>query len=90
MAKLEWVVGAEQAGEILDKFLGVPGRLGSRSRAAKARESGKVFVNGAEAGIKEIRLRLKQGDEVRVWEDRPGTSKRRAVPFRSGPLRILY
>ena len=31
---------------------GAPGRLGSRSRAAKARESGKVFVNGAEVGRK--------------------------------------
>jgi 23S rRNA pseudouridine1911/1915/1917 synthase len=90
MAKLEWVVEREEAGEILDKFLGVPGRLGSRSRAAKARASGKVFVNGAEAGVKEIRLRLKQGDEVRVWDDRPGSSKRRAVPFTSGALRILY
>jgi 23S rRNA pseudouridine1911/1915/1917 synthase len=49
-----------------------------------------VFVNGAEAGAKEIRLRLKPGDEVRVWEDRPGSSKRRAVPFTSGSLRILY
>ncbi len=90
MAKLEWVVENQEAGEILDKFLGAPGRLGSRSRAAKARASGKVFVNGAEAGIKEVRLRLKPGDQVRVWEDRPGSSKRRAVPFTSGPLRILY
>lgn len=90
MANLEWVVARSEAGEILDKYLGAPGRLGSRSRAAKARASGKVFVNGAEAGAKEIRLRLKEGDAVRVWEDRPGSSKRRAVPFTAGPLRILY
>lgn len=90
MAKMEWTVGTDEAGEILDKYLGVAGRLGSRSRAARARASGKVFVNGAEAGAAEIRLRLRVGDEIRVWEDRPGSSKRRAVPFTSGELRILY
>lgn len=90
MANLEWVVGRDEAGEILDKYVGAPARLGSRSRAAKARASGKVFVNGAEVGAKDIRLRLKEGDEVRVWEDRPGSAKRRAAPFTSGPLRILY
>jgi 23S rRNA pseudouridine1911/1915/1917 synthase len=90
MGKLQWIVEDGEAGEVLDKYLGAAGRLGSRSRAAKARASGKVFVNGAEAGAREIRLRLKPGDEVRVWEDRPGSSKRRAVPFTSGSLRILY
>ena len=90
MAKMEWTVGTDEAGEILDKYLGVAGRLGSRSRAARARASGKVFVNGNEAGAAEIRLRLRVGDEIRVWEDRPGSSKRRAVPFTSGELRILY
>lgn len=90
MAKLEWTVERADAGEILDKYLAAPERLGSRSRAARARASGKVFVNGAETGAKEIRLRLKEGDAVRVWEDRPGSSKRRAGPFTSGPLRILY
>ncbi len=87
---MEWIVGAAEAGEILDKYLGAPGRLGSRSRAARARASGKVFVNGAEAGSGEIRLRLRAGDEIRVWEDRPGSSRRRALPFTSGDLRILY
>ena len=90
MAKLQWIVERVEAGEVLDKYLGVPDRLGSRSRAARARASGKVFVNGAEAGAKEIRLRLKEGDEVRVWDDRPGSATRRAVPFTSGSLRILY
>jgi 23S rRNA pseudouridine1911/1915/1917 synthase len=90
MAKLAWVVGPEQAGEFLDKYLAAPERLGSRTRAAKARASGKVFVNGNEAGAGEVRLRLRTGDEVRVWEDRPGSATRRATPFTSGPLRILY
>jgi 23S rRNA pseudouridine1911/1915/1917 synthase len=90
MATLQWMVGREEAGEILDRFVGAAGRLGSRSRAARARASGKVFVNGAEAGTREIRLRLREGDEVRVWEDRPGSSKRHAAPFTAGPLRIVY
>jgi 23S rRNA pseudouridine1911/1915/1917 synthase len=49
-----------------------------------------VFVNGGEVGHKDVRFRLKAGDEIRVWEDRPGSARRRAAPFTSGPLRILY
>ena len=49
-----------------------------------------MFLNGAEAGQADVRLRLKAGDEIRVWEDRPGSARRRAAPFTSGPLRILY
>ena len=90
MANHTWKVSAEEAGVTLDKFLASPDRLGSRSRAAAARERGKVFVNDAEAGKSEIRLRLKPGDEIRLWEDRPGSAHRRATPFKSGPLRILY
>ena len=90
MSKLAWLVEAAQAGQILDKYLAAPDRLGSRSRAAKARISGKVFVNGAETGAGDVRLRLKAGDEVRVWQDRPGSATRRTAPFTSGPLRILY
>ena len=90
MANHTWKVSGEEAGVTLDKFLASPDRLGSRSRAAAARERGKVFVNDAEAGKSEIRLRLKPGDEIRLWDDRPGSAHRRATPFKSGPLRILY
>ena len=83
-----WKVTAHEAGLALDKFLAAPDRLGSRSKAAAARERGKVFVNEAERA--EAGLRLSAGDVVRVWEDRPGSAKRRAVPFTSGDLRILY
>ena len=85
-----WRVSEHEAGLVLDKFLAAPDRLGSRSRAVAARERGKVFVNGSEAGHDDIRVRLKTGDEIRVWEDRPGSAQRRSVPFTSGPLRILY
>lgn len=90
MSRRTWNVDPGEAGVTLDKFLAAPERLGSRSRAAAARERGKVFVNGAEAGQADVRLRLKMGDEVGVWEDRPGSARRRAAPFTSGPLRILY
>jgi 23S rRNA pseudouridine1911/1915/1917 synthase len=90
MADRTWSVAESDAGVVLDKFLADAERLGSRSRAAAARERGKVFLNGAEVGPKEVRLLLKAGDEIRVWDDRPGSSRRRAAPFTAGPLRILY
>ena len=90
MSKRTWTVSAEEEGQTLDKFLAAADRLGSRSKAAAARQKGKVFVNDFETGPVDIRLRLKAGDDVRVWEDRPGSARRRAVPFTAGPLRILY
>ena len=85
-----WTVTAQEAGEALDKFLAAGDRLGSRSKAAAARERGKVFVNNSEAGNAQAALRLAVGDVVRVWDDRPGSAKRRASPITSGDLRILY
>lgn len=90
MADRTWIVEGGEAGATVDKFLAAPGRLGSRSRAAAARERGKVFLNGAEVGKAEVRVPLKAGDEIRVWEDRPGSARRRVGPFTAGPLRILY
>lgn len=90
MANRTWTVSQAEAGQTLDKYLAAPDRLGSRSKAATARERGKIFVNDGEAGPKDIRLRLKSGDEIRLWEDRPGSARRRPTPFTSGPLRILY
>jgi 23S rRNA pseudouridine1911/1915/1917 synthase len=90
MTSRTWVVSPEEDGTTLDKFLASPDRLGSRSRAVKARECGKVFLNDGEAGHAEVRVQLKAGDRVRLWEDRPGSARRRAAPFTAGPLRILY
>ena len=90
MTNLRWTVAASEAGASLDKFLAASGRLGSRSRATAARERGKVFLNEAETGRADAGRRLSAGDVVRVWEDRPGSAKRRAHPFTSGDLRILY
>jgi 23S rRNA pseudouridine1911/1915/1917 synthase len=90
MTKTIWTVETAEHGARLDKFLAAPDRLGSRSRAADAREKGKVFVNDGEVAPRDVKVRLKQGDVVRVWQDRPGSSKRRPFPFKAGDLHILY
>jgi 23S rRNA pseudouridine1911/1915/1917 synthase len=90
MTDSQWIVRAAEAGFRLDKFLAADDRLGSRSRAAAAIERGKVFVNDAEASAADAARRLSMGDRIRVWMDRPGSSKRRPAPHRSGDLNILY
>lgn len=83
----KWIVDAAGAGARLDKFLAAPGRLGSRGRAATALERGKVFVNEAE--VADGGRRLVAGETVRVWQDRPGSS-RRAPRAHTGDLGIVY
>jgi 23S rRNA pseudouridine1911/1915/1917 synthase len=85
-----FTVGADEAGVRLDKFLAGGERLGSRSRAVAAIERGKVFVNDAEASSADAAKRLSPRDRIRVWMDRPGSSKRRPAPHRAGDLNILY
>jgi 23S rRNA pseudouridine1911/1915/1917 synthase len=91
-ADSEWIVGDAEAGVRLDKFLAAPERTGSRGRAVTALERGKVLVNGDEASVRDAARRLVDGDVVRVWIDRPGTSKRRpeAIEVEIGDLRILF
>jgi 23S rRNA pseudouridine1911/1915/1917 synthase len=86
-----WTVDADMAGARLDKFLAAPDRLASRSRAAGALERGKVFVNDAPMSLRDAGRPLQDGDVVRHWEDRPGSS-RAAVPSpgRVAGLDILF
>jgi len=74
----------------LDKFLAAEDRAGSRARAATALERGKVFVNGDEARPDESARRLNEGDVVRLWMDRPGSSRVRRELTAIGDLRIVY
>ena len=90
MSDSMWTVSADEAGLRLDKFLAGADRLASRSRAAAAIERGKVFVNDDEASAADAARRLSPGDRVRVWMDRPGSSKRRPAPHRTGGLDILH
>jgi hypothetical protein len=73
----------------LTSFLPRRNGLG-RGHGRRTREKGKVFLNDGEVAPRDVRVRLKQGDVVRVWQDRPGSSKRRPFPFKSGDLSILY
>ena len=88
---MKWTVAEADAGTRLDKFLASPDRLGSRPKAAAALERGKVFLNDNEAGLADAGVRLKAGDAVRVWMDRPGTAKPRP-PGRDagGGLEIVF
>jgi 23S rRNA pseudouridine1911/1915/1917 synthase len=86
----EWRVTPDVAGWRLDKFLAEDGRLASRARALAAIRRGKVFLNDREASPDDAAVRLSTGDRVRVWIDRPGTSKSGFRPRRAGPLEILY
>jgi 23S rRNA pseudouridine1911/1915/1917 synthase len=87
---LKWSVVAADAGTRLDKFLASPDRLRSRAKAAAALERGKVFLNDNEVGLADAGARLHAGDEVRVWMDRPGSSKARPAPLEPGGLEIVY
>ena len=75
----EWTVGAHEAGLRLDKYLAAPERAGSRPKAAAALERGKVFVNEREVTLADAAARVVAGDLVRLWNDRPGTAKRRST-----------
>ena len=85
-----WTVADAAAGVRLDKFLATDERLGSRGRVVAALDRGKVFVNGHEAGRADAGSLLRRGDEVRVWMDRPGSSKPRSRPTAAGGVAILY
>src|SRR5688572_19889216 len=86
-----WSVDSKAAGIRLDKFLADAARLASRGRASTALQRGKVFVNDEEAGPADAGRRLREGDTVRVWMDRPGSARRRTVR-RADPdaLQIVY
>ncbi len=90
MTDAQWTVQPGEAGQRLDKFLSAAERAGSRTRAATALERGKVIVNGADAGPADAARRLEAGDVVRLWVDRPGSSRARREAAAIGGLHILY
>jgi 23S rRNA pseudouridine1911/1915/1917 synthase len=85
----QWIVSSEEQGLRLDRFLATPGRLASRSRVRTAIERGQVFINGVETSARDGGARLESGDIVKVWIDRPGSSKRKGH-FEARGLHILY
>ncbi|MBS1817339.1 MAG: RluA family pseudouridine synthase [Acidobacteria bacterium] len=86
-----WTVEEAEAGLRLDKFLAAAGRLASRGRATDALARGKVFVDDVEVGPADGARRLEPGTRVRLWMDRPGSSRRVAQrPPKAGELPIVY
>jgi 23S rRNA pseudouridine1911/1915/1917 synthase len=85
-----WTVDEGADGIRLDKFLAAETRLGSRTRATTAIQRGKVFLNDREAAPADAAVKLVAGDRVRVWVDRPGTSRSGFRPRKAGGLEILY
>src|SRR5687768_13504038 len=85
-----WTVTPGEEGARLDKFLADRDRLGSRSRVTDALAKGKVFVNESEASLRDGGSRVRAGDVVRVWIDRPGSARRRSMTLRNSGLEILY
>ena len=87
---LNWRASAREAGIRLDKFLASSDRLGSRARAATALERGKVFVNDQEASLADAGRCLTAEDTVRVWQDRPGSAKRKSSIGRTADLDVVF
>lgn len=87
---LEWTVDRAEAGTRLDKFLAAPARAGSRARAIKALERGKVYLNGREAVLQQASTPVTPGDRVRLWIDRPGSAKPRPRTGQVGDLHIIF
>jgi 23S rRNA pseudouridine1911/1915/1917 synthase len=83
-------VPESSAPERLDKFLAAAERLGSRGRVTAALDKGQVFVNGREVTRADGGARLRTGDVVRVWRDRPGSARRRHGPATAGEVAVVF
>lgn len=88
MQGTQWTVDPGEAGLRLDKYLAA--HVGSRGRALTAIERGKVFVNDDEAGPADAARRLRAGDVVRLWMDRPGSARPVLRRGRFGDLDIVF
>lgn len=87
-----WTVSEADAGQRLDAWLAARPEVGSRGRARDAVECGKVFLNEDELTYADAARRVRAGDVVGFWPDRPGSSRprsREVVAARSA-LRVVY
>jgi 23S rRNA pseudouridine1911/1915/1917 synthase len=92
VAKLEWVVGAEAAGRRLDGWLARRPEIGSRGRAREYLARGKLFLNGRELSVADQARRLRPGDRLMLWEDRPGSARPvpRPIARARSRLRVVF
>lgn len=89
---IAWVVTADAAGARLDRWLARQPEVGSRARAREWLERGKLFLNGRELTFADAGRRLRPGDRVELWEDRPGSARRvaRAVVRARRRLAVVF
>ena len=73
-----WTVEEAGAGLRLDAWLAARPEVGSRGKARDAIECGKVFLNGEELTYADAGRRVRRGDRVGFWPDRPGSSRPRS------------
>jgi len=90
MAPLRWTARRDDAGIRLDKYLAAPERLASRAKASDALARGKVFLNDREASHGDAGARLAEGDEIRIWMDRPGSGRSRVALGDARDLPIVF
>lgn len=92
LAMPEWTIDQEGAGVRLDAWLACRPEVGSRGRARMWIARGKVFLNGEALLFSGAGRRLKAGDRVHLWIDRPGSARagRRDVAAARNTLRVVY
>jgi len=88
----DWIIGASEANERLDRWLATKNEIGSRGRARDAIERGKVFLNGEPISHADAGRKLAAGDRVGYWEDRPGSARPRdrEVVAARGALDVIH
>ncbi len=87
-----WPISGADVGLRLDAWLAARPEIGSRGKARDAVECGKVFLNGAELTYADAARRLRAGDVVGFWLDRPGSarSRSREVVAARKALRVVH
>jgi len=88
----EWTVESADEGLRLDQWLVARGGAPSRGRASQWLERGKIYLNGDPAPPSGAAYRVRAGDSVGVWMDRPGSSKTsdRAVAIARHLLTVVH
>ncbi len=71
----DWTITAADAGTRLDAWLARQQEVGSRGRASEWIARGKVYLNGAAVEPARAGRKLRPGDSVGLWVDRPGSAR---------------
>lgn len=85
-------VDTQDTGLRIDAWLARQPAVGSRGRALRWIERGKVMLNDDIVGYADAGRRIHRGDRISVWVDRPGSSlpPKRGLAAASPALHIVY